>query len=191
MTKKDFMVKYDMVDLLEDDCFVKEIVYATDKNFTNQVVYPKAYCMLRREVAESLIRASHIFNEVGIIMKIWDAFRPVKCQELFWKIYPDSRFVTNPVEGKSIHCTGGAIDVTLCDKTTLEELEMPTTFDFFGEEATRAYYRAGLASQKACRNAKLLEEVLHDFGFEAYEFEWWHFNYRKRYAMVEEMYDVE
>lgn len=53
-----------------------------------------------------------------------------------WKIFPNPIYVADPALG-SIH-NRGAVDITLVDLEG-NELDMGTTFDFFGKEAHHAY----------------------------------------------------
>ncbi len=39
--------------------------------------------------------------EMGYKLKVWDAYRPVYVQRIFYEIVPDSRFVANPDKGGS------------------------------------------------------------------------------------------
>lgn len=65
-------------------------------------------------------------------------------------------------------------------------LNFGTNFDYGGDEASLDYYER-LAKQRtlnpeeqeALKNRRLLYHVMTDAGFEAYPFEWWHFNSQK------------
>jgi D-alanyl-D-alanine dipeptidase len=109
----------------------------------------------------------------GIGIKIWDAYRPRAVQFVFWEIYPNPSFVANPNSG-SMHNRGGAIDLTLIDLATGEELEMPTKFDDFSTQASHGY-------NDLPENVKANRELLFDImvnvaGFKYYGAEWWHYN---------------
>lgn len=186
MTKSEFLEKYDLVDLNSDDSFVKNIVYLTNNNFMHQVIYEKNVCFLRRKTYEKLVKANTIFNKHGYKIMIYDAFRPVKYQEIMWNYYPDERFVTDPSKGNSIHCKASAVDITLTDLKG-NPIKMPTEFDHFGKES----YVCNLKNydKKTYDNVKFLQSVMTSCGFKIFPTEWWHFNDADKYDYILEMYD--
>lgn len=108
----------------------------------------------------------------GIGIKLWDGYRPRAVQYLFWDIYPNGAYIANPASG-SKHNRGGAIDLTLIDYATGEELLMPTDFDDFSNRASHSY---NSLSADARANRQLLVDVLVDYaGFNLYSAEWWHY----------------
>ena len=121
-----------------------ELKYATIDNFTKQILYPSNICFLAFGAVENLklvqdsLRNIHSYDGVkyshGLGLKIWDGFRPRSVQYRMWEIVPDPRYVADPNIGSS-HNRGGAVDLTIIDYSTKDELDMPTTFDFFGVEA--------------------------------------------------------
>jgi D-alanyl-D-alanine dipeptidase len=88
-----------------------------------------------------------------------------------WKIVPDANYVANPKKG-SIHNKGGAVDITLVDLNG-KELEMGTTFDFFGKESSHNYLNL---SEEILANRKFLKEIMLQNNFKSFESEWWHYN---------------
>ena len=88
-----------------------------------------------------------------------------------WKIVPNPKYVANPAKG-SIHNRGGAVDITLVDATG-KELDMGTTFDFFGIEASHNYPNL---SEEIKKNRKLLKRIMGKKGFNSFDSEWWHYN---------------
>ena len=108
----------------------------------------------------------------GIGIKIWDAYRPRSVQYLFWEIYPNPVYIANPDNG-SKHNRGGAVDLTLVDLATGNELKMPTPFDDFGEKAAHSY---NSFSQEILNNRALLKSVMTQVGgMIIYDAEWWHY----------------
>jgi D-alanyl-D-alanine dipeptidase len=108
----------------------------------------------------------------GIGIKIWDAYRPRAVQYLLFEIYPNPAYVADPSTG-SKHNRGGAIDLTLIDLATGEELNMPTEFDDFSISASHDYMNL---SQEKIANRELLKSVMTNVaGFQLYSAEWWHY----------------
>jgi D-alanyl-D-alanine dipeptidase len=154
-----------------DSSFVIDLKYATADNFTHQKVYPTDVCVLRLETAEKLAKANAEFEKSGYRIKIWDAFRPVSVQKIFWSIEPDDRFVANPATGGSVHNRGCAVDVTLVDQSG-QELVMPSGFDDFTKKAYRS--NPDMSAQ-AKADLDLLTRVMTENGFLTITTEWWHF----------------
>ena len=91
-----------------------------------------------------------------------------------WEIVPDPRYVADPNIGSS-HNRGGAIDLTIIDFSTKDELNMPTAFDFFGVEAHHEYIDHPL---QVIANRELLKNLMTNVGgFLIYPEEWWHYKY--------------
>lgn len=148
-----------------------DIRYATPHNFTGRVVYPSARCFLVRQVAQRLHRVQISLEKQGIGLKVFDGYRPLSVQKIFWEICPNSDYVANPEEG-SRHNRGSAVDVTLV-KSTGEELRMPTDFDDFTEKASHAYEGSSLEAQA---NRKTLKKAMEQEGFLSLDTEWWHYD---------------
>ena len=98
-----------------DDVII-DLRYGTENNFTGQVIYDFSDALLRKGTALRLRRASLYLSELGYRLKIWDAYRPVSAQLRLWEVYPDPRFVADPINGYSNHSRGSAVDLTLTDK---------------------------------------------------------------------------
>jgi D-alanyl-D-alanine dipeptidase len=91
-----------------------------------------------------------------------------------WDIVPDPRYVADPNIGSS-HNRGGAVDLTIIDFSTKKELDMPTTFDFFGVEAHHEYMEHPL---HIIVNRELLKNLMTNVGsFSSHVEEWWHYKY--------------
>ena len=149
-----------------------ELRYATTNNFTKQKVYPLNICVLQRQTAEKLAKANAELMKSGYRIKIWDAYRPLAVQRIFWELVPDSKFVANPDKGGSKHNRGTAVDVTLIDMEG-NELEMPSGFDDFSGKGAR---NSTDMSELAKKNMQLLTDVMVRNGFTTIASEWWHYN---------------
>lgn len=155
-----------------DKDFVIDLRYATENNFTKQKVYPNDICVLRKDTALKLVAANEEFKKLGYRIKIWDAYRPVYVQRIFWNIVKDSRFVANPDNGGSIHNKGCAVDITLVDNEG-KELVMPSSFDDFSEKAYRSNSNM---NEEAKNNMQILTGIMLKSGFKVIDTEWWHFD---------------
>jgi len=139
-----------------DSAIVLDIRYATENNFTHKKIYPIAVGVLRKETAQKLAAANKEFQEKGYRIKVWDGYRPLYVQKIFWEIRPDDRYVANPYKGGSKHNRGGAVDVTLVDQQG-KELEMPSAYDDFSSKAWRNNFKM---SAEARKNVNYLTEVM-------------------------------
>jgi D-alanyl-D-alanine dipeptidase len=158
-----------------------DLKYATDDNFTGQVIYDFNDAYLRYGTVKKLAEVQDALAEQGFSLKIWDAFRPVEAQFKLWEAYPDPNFVADPTKGHSSHSKGNTVDVTLVlhDGT---EIQMPSAFDDFTDIADRDYSDA---DTEAAANALILENNMLDCGFSAYSQEWWHFSDTTPYPVEE------
>lgn len=150
-----------------------DIRYATTNNFTGKVVYLETRAFLVSNAAYSLDSVQKELETMGLGLKIYDAYRPLSVQKIFWEIMPDERYVADPKKG-SRHNRGMAVDLTLVDKEG-KELSMPTEYDDFTEKAHRDYMNI---SEEQIKNRKILEDVMTKYGFIGLTTEWWHFDYR-------------
>ena len=177
-----------------DDIFVRvldyipaasqELMYATEKNFTGQVIYDFRDAYLRWGTVKKLMLVCEDLAQLDLHIKIWDGFRPVSAQFVLWDVCPNPTYVANPTTGHSSHSRGNTIDLTLVDANG-QELEMPTLFDDFSAKADRNYSDC---TEAAANNARLLEILMEKHGFKGYSGEWWHFSDSTNYP-VETVFD--
>ncbi len=151
--------------------FVYDMKYASEDNFLKAKVYECSECYLRYKTVKALIKANNKAIKKGYRIKLFDCYRPLDIQKKMWKIFPNAKYVANPSKG-SIHNRGGALDLTLVDKSG-KELDMGTPFDFFGKEAAHAYTNL---SNSQLENRKLLKRIMQGSNFNAIKSEWWHYN---------------
>jgi CubicO group peptidase (beta-lactamase class C family)/D-alanyl-D-alanine dipeptidase len=169
--------KPDLVELSTLDPAIKlDIRYATKNNFLSMPVYSQARAFLQRPAAEALLRAHQKLKTLGYGLLIHDAYRPWYVTKLFWDATPDDKriFVADPSQG-SRHNRGCAVDLSLYDLATGNPIEMVGVYD---EMSERSYpgYPGGTSLQRWHR--ELLRRAMEDEGFDVYEVEWWHFDYR-------------
>nr|WP_321355694.1 M15 family metallopeptidase [uncultured Draconibacterium sp.] len=164
----------ELVDLEDEiENVVLDIRYATSNNFTKEVIYqsPKAYA--RKPVADALKLVQDSLASLNLGLKVYDAYRPYAATLKFYEVYPYPDFVASPKTG-SRHNRGCAVDVSLVNLNTKQELEMPTAFDNFTEKAHSDY--ADLP-ETALQNRTILIGIMSHYGFSGISSEWWHFDY--------------
>ena len=173
----------DMVDITKlDSTIIIDLRYATADNFLGDTLYSANICLLRKAVAERLVKVHHYLREKGLGLKIWDGYRPLSVQKKMWEKLPDSKFVANPKYGSN-HNRGAAVDVTLVDLKG-NELEMPTGFDDFTKNA---HIECTNISEDAKKNRRVLQQAMIKYGFKTINSEWWHFNDKdiKKYSVMD------
>jgi D-alanyl-D-alanine dipeptidase len=149
-----------------------QIRYATTDNFTHHKVYDSDRCFLRRGTSTKLKAVVEELQPAGLAIKVWDGYRPLSVQKIFWSLVPDERYVANPAKG-SRHNRGAALDLTLIQLNGCRELRMPTPHDDLTERAHRDYMNL---PAEAIVNRKRLEDVMTRHGFIGLPTEWWHFD---------------
>jgi len=170
--------------VLLDSSLRLDIRYATSHNLVGRPVYTESRAFLQRPAAEALVRANRSLKQKGYGLLIFDGYRPWSVTKIFWDITPPEKheFVANPAEG-SKHNRGCAVDLSLYDLKTSQEVEMPSVYD---EMSERAYptYQGGTVAQQAARD--LLRTAMEKEGFTVYPSEWWHFDYKdwKQYPIL-------
>lgn len=150
-----------------------DIRYATTNNFMHQQLYPIAKAYLRLPAARALRDVQNEFATDNIGLKIFDAYRPYGITVKMWEPIKDPDFVADPSKG-SRHNRGAAVDLTLIDLRTGNELAMPSGYDEFTDRARRSFTDA---PAEALANRVRLEESMKRHGFEPLPSEWWHFDY--------------
>ncbi|MDD5039624.1 MAG: M15 family metallopeptidase [Patescibacteria group bacterium] len=144
--------------------------YATTDNFIGKKLYQNRIILVRKNIADMLQKAQHILRQQKLKLKIWDGYRPLSVQKIFWNAKPDEQYIGNPEKGP-FHTRAAAVDCTLVDARN-NELPMPTPFDEFSERSHRAYPHP--ATEK--RNMLILEHAMVQAGFVPFPSEWWHFS---------------
>ncbi|MBS1790654.1 MAG: M15 family metallopeptidase [Acidobacteria bacterium] len=180
----------DLVELIKLDPTIKlDIRYAKSNNFLGKPVYKEARAFLQRPAAEALVRINKRLHEKGYGLLVFDGYRPWAVTKVFWDSTPDDKkkFVANPAQG-SRHNRGCAVDLSLYDLKTGQEIEMPSAYD---EMTDRAYpnYKGGTDGQRQMRD--LLRAVMEADGFTVFDIEWWHFdfNHWREYPILDISFD--
>jgi D-alanyl-D-alanine dipeptidase len=169
--------------------------YSTVLNFTGEIVpgYKAQKAFIAKAPAEALKQVQLSALGLGLSLNIFDAYRPVKAEKFFkeWAQLPESNpemkelyyptftrlelFKQGFIAEKSSHTRGSAVDLTLFDLKTGQDLDMGSRFDFF-DEISHTHSSLITAEQK--KNRMLLKDMLELRGFVNYWKEWWHFSYK-------------
>jgi D-alanyl-D-alanine dipeptidase len=175
----------ELVELLKLERTIKlDIRYASTNNFMGTPFYSEARAFLQKPAAEAVVRAHRKLKKYGYGIIIHDGYRPWYVTKMFWEgTPPDKReFVADPKEG-SRHNRGCAVDLSLYDLKSGEEVEMPSGYD---EMSKRSYpdYTGGTREQTERRD--LLRRMMEGEGFAVQKSEWWHFDYKdwKEYPIM-------
>jgi zinc D-Ala-D-Ala dipeptidase len=149
-----------------------DLKYNTNDNFTRKKLYSKANTTyMRLPAANALQLVQKELTEKGLGIKIWDAYRPYAATELMWDLVKDERYTANPAKGSG-HNRGLAVDLTLIDLKTGNELNMGTGFDNFSDTAHHDFVQL---PAEVLQNRLLLKTTMEKYGFKALETEWWHY----------------
>jgi zinc D-Ala-D-Ala dipeptidase len=175
----------DLVEIIKLDPSIKlDIRYATKNNFLGRPVYKQARAFLQRPAAEALVRINQALRSKGYGLIIHDGYRPWYVTKIFWDVTPADKkiFVADPAKG-SRHNRGCAVDLSLFDLKTGQEVKMPSEYD---EMTERAHINYECATPEAKRLRDLLRAAMEAEGFAVYEPEWWHYDYKdwKEYPIV-------
>ena len=159
-----------------------DLRYSTTNNFTNQKLYSidEAYLSIgaiqRLKLVHDSLKQITLYNGFsypkGLGIKVYDGYRPRAVQYLMFEIFPNPTYVADPNSG-SIHNRGGAVDVSIIDMATGQEIPMPTEFDWFGPEASHSY--SNLPTNVIANRTLLYNMMTQVGGFVPYDDEWWHY----------------
>ncbi len=181
------MISHGLIDIESiGPMILLDIKYSGTDNFLKTDIYGdynKAF--VQPEVAAKLLKAQNLLNKLrpGYRLLIFDAARPVKCQQMLWDALKmpsreKGKYASNPARG-SLHNFGAAVDLSIVDEKG-KELDMGCCFDYLGPLAYPSLENKLLAEGKLTTtqvsNRKLLRSVMHQAGFFNIQTEWWHFN---------------
>jgi D-alanyl-D-alanine dipeptidase len=180
----------DLVELTGIDPTIKlDVRYAGANNFLSTPLYTQARAFMQRPAAEAVARINRKLREKGYGLVIHDAYRPWYVTKMFWDATPQEGriFVANPAEG-SRHNRGCAVDLSLYDLATGQEIEMTGVYDEMSQRSY-AYYPGGTSLQRWHRD--LLRHAMESDGFTVYPWEWWHFDFNdwRRYPIGNETFE--
>lgn len=179
-----------------------EIRYYGEENFIGRKIdgylAPKAILTTKATTALSSVQKE--LKIFGLGLKVFDAYRPQKAVDHFvhWGhdlsdekmkaiYYPQVQkrylFRDGYIAKKSGHSRGSTVDLTIIDLASKVQLDMGSSFDFFGKIS---HLNAKNITPQQRANRMLLNTLMLKHGFNAYIEEWWHFTlknepYKKRY----------
>ena len=174
-----------------DPTIKKELRYFTSNNFIGQPIdgYIKDSLIISTPAAKALKKIQTKLMLSGLSLKIFDAYRPQQAVDHFvrWAkvlndtlmkqlYYPDVQkselFTLGFIALKSGHTRGSTVDLSIVDIKTNRELDMGSSYDFFGEKSHPFYKKI---TDKQMKNRMLLRSIMIKNGFIPYDNEWWHF----------------
>ena len=178
-----------------DTTIKKELRYSTSNNFIGQPIdgYIKDILIISTPAAKALKKIQTKLMLSGLSLKIFDAYRPQQAVDHFvrWAeavndtlmkqyYYPDVKkldlFRRGFIASKSGHTRGSTVDLSIVDVKTNKELDMGSSYDFFGE-ASHPFFKNITPNQK--KNRMLLRNIMIKNGFTPYDNEWWHFTLKE------------
>jgi D-alanyl-D-alanine dipeptidase len=164
-----------MISLARIPGVILDLRYATDNNFMNKNLYPTntKTTFLRKPAFEALDSVARDLAKRGLVLVIFDAYRPYSVTVNLWNKVKDERYAANPAKGSG-HNRGLSVDLTLADMKTHQMLPMPTGFDNFTDSAYQNFTKV---DAKKIANRELLKRVMEKYGFIPLFSEWWHFSW--------------
>lgn len=155
-----------------------------------------AFALLRAGVAERLLAAQARLPG-GLRLLVVEGYRPPMLQRRYFDQHRErlaalqpqwdaatlrreaSKYVAPPEVAP--HCTGGAVDLTLCGPQGAE-LDLGTAVNASPEESDGACFTAAANIGSTARaNRAILIDALGGAGLVNYPTEWWHWSYGERY----------
>ncbi len=173
---------------------ITDIRYHSKDNFIGKKIdgYEKSVCILTDKAIHALDQIQKELISQNLGLKVYDGYRPQRAVNEFvrWarvledtimkqKYYPCAAkrnlFKDGYISSKSGHSRGSTVDLTLVNFESGEELDMGSSWDFFGKESWVSY--ANL-TPKQKKNRTTLQKIMNKHGFRSYSKEWWHFTLR-------------
>lgn len=169
--------------------------------------------LVRESVASMLKAVNNSLMDFGVELLVLDGFRPIALQQELWDYFikiarglmPEAQndqlvayvgqYWSDPRHYKEddyrtwpTHNTGGAVDLTLQDKATGQDLFMGSVFDDVDQISSTRYFEdlsmTSLSAIEARKNRRLLYHAMTSAGFYNYHHEWWHFDFGTQMAIM-------
>ena len=176
-----------LIEIQNSEKIIVEPIY-----FLQGIPHAIEKCYARETVAKKILKIAKSLPN-GLKLKIYDAWRPFEVQKYLYEQYKEQIardnqdlkeskidelvkiFVSEPIRDIGIaplHCTGGAIDLTITHENGTE-LNMGTGFDDFSESAHTNHY----INEEIKKNREFLYNLMKEEGFVNLNSEWWHYDY--------------
>ena len=189
-------------------CYLDEVVpeikvdlkYCGNDNFVGRPIdgYTTGKrAILRKDTAECLRKAQQALAAKGYGLLIWDAYRPHRAMEDFynWSKTPEESkkaefypgitkqgiYENKYIRRASEHSWGIAVDLTIIDLATGQELDMGGRHDFLDASSATRY--PGLTAEQRA-NRMLLRNTMDAAGMRNYKREWWHYFLKEKKNLV-------
>ena len=172
---------------------IYEIRYAADDNFIGKPVagYEIARAVLSKPAAKALAKVQKELIQNDYMLKVFDAYRPqravnhfmewardegdtLKKQEFYPEVPKKDLFQLGYIATRSGHSRGSTVDLTMIRVSDCKNVDMGSTYDFFGEISHHNTSKITLQQKK---NRELLRLTMRKYGFRSYSEEWWHYTY--------------
>ncbi|MDG2448174.1 MAG: M15 family metallopeptidase [Saprospiraceae bacterium] len=170
---------------------VIEMRYYSSDNFIGKRIdgYHNPKSFITKEAAYALNKVQLELNKKGLSLKIFDSYRPQRAVNHFirWakvledtimkrQYYPNVKkkdlFDLGYIAERSGHSRGSTVDLTIIELINGAELDMGSSFDFFGRKSHHSYKDI---TNKQKENRALLKSTMEKYGFKPYSEEWWHY----------------
>jgi len=151
-----------MIALTDIPGVILDLRYATDNNFMHKKLYPGNIktTYLRKPAFLALDSVARELSKRGLVLVIFDAYRPYSITVALWNTVKDERYAANPGKGSG-HNRGISVDLTLADSKTHQLLPMPTSYDNFSDSAYQDFNKL---DAKRIANRKLLRSTMEKYG---------------------------
>lgn len=168
-----------------------DLRYATSNNFVGKKIdgYQAEKAILSTAAVSALVAVQNELQAMGLGLKFFDGYRPQRAVNHFvhWaktpndtimkpQFYPQipksELFKKQYIASRSGHSRGSSVDLTIIDFNTCQELDMGSSYDFFGEISNLAFENL---TKEQKTNRALLQSLMIMHGFRPYSQEWWHF----------------
>ncbi|MFW6303257.1 MAG: M15 family metallopeptidase [Candidatus Sumerlaeota bacterium] len=143
-------------------------------------LFKRQRIVLRRPVAEALVRVNKRLYEQGYRLKLFDGYRPFWITQLLWSRHKAAAYLAAPSLG-SRHNRASAVDCTIV-RLDGSEVEMPSPSLAFDKSSHRDYEDM---APHVRENVLTLTRAMQAEGWGIIYSEWWHFD-----APGWEQYDV-
>ena len=170
-----FHPEKELVSLAQIPGIIMDLRYASTNNFMHRKLYPEntKNSFLRIPVYKALEKVAKELAGQGLVLLVFDAYRPYSVTVELWIPVKDERYAANPAKG-SAHNRGVAIDLTLADSKTHQMLPMPESRD---EGLVLVDQDFNGTDAKRIANRNLLKRTMEKYGFIPLPTEWWHFSW--------------